>query len=963
MLGGTQAPASRRGERLSGRGTDPLGRMDVSGAMTRLAEGLRTRRAVLYAGAMLVGLVVRARAVAEPEPPPTAPAMALPLELEVSIIPPAVAPPQQQAVMEVAPDLGLTAEPRVVERTGDVERVVAGALRAEVTGGRVVLADDRFAFGIIGATRTTTGWVFIAADGAVARSDRFLGPLQRLGDAPRPGPDEPAAPLSPTCGRLAFGAPDPRASLWTTDGSGPIAPARRAPPGVAISAAFGNARDGLIVLDGGELYVTHDGAASFDRIGLHGASATSVACQAGALRVTTSHGEIAFGLDARPGNARVAAPTPGTPGVRVRILAAALRRYGPLVAGAFGGVVDDDGVVLVPRGHALAPVETVSDSELAALTGERECKAARWGHGYALLCPRGIFRVDPRTLHGDPVSQDAIEAPFVRPAVDGIHLLAACRVFPDNLAPCTLVDGHLLWSGPDWSELAGISGDALVVLRQTPDANRLVLMDPTTRSDRRAFPVRLPPGTASIFPWSLEMTPDGATAIGVAAPTDPSCEACGRWVVQVAVSDGSTTAARLPDGATRAGFITAELGVAAGRDASKLWVTYDRGAHWEALDPGVDGIVMMPERVSETGGFPPDYGVQCDRRRCAIDGRVVVRFERPCAAIDRVFASHATRPAEVLWTTSRTDLAPIAVGPDLPDVSPEQSDEFLLDSTGHAHYGRSHVDAALHVTLDGRWKLAWSGFDWRGAYATRRAAGTPAWPRSASAQVRLVRATRDGVVMLHISERTRVVWIPVGGRPVEIVDDRLYPSAADDTAIDDLLTLPDGTLAILFSSQRSDETTGYRRLLHVGRDGRVLARRTFHLPVHLHVADDNNPGIAFIGRVVGMQWAPRDQTRPRWFFPITGAARRPAPSVESDLPPTTCPVGAHGAVTILVGGLDNNHFYLRGNATMCLQAFELGNDLEAHHRFAIASQHGDARTTVTGTPATDVYSYERFVKL
>ena len=150
---------------------------------------------------------------------------------------------------------------------------------------------------------------------------------------------------------------------------------------------------------------------------------------------------------------------------------------------------------------------------------------------------------------------------------------------------------------------------------------------------------------------------------------------------------------------------------------------------------------------------------------------------------------------------------------------------------------------------------------------------------------------------------------------------------------------------MLFSSQRFHEIAGYHRLLQVDRDDRVIASRTFYWGGEVRQTGDNNAGIAVVGGKLGVQWAPSDVTRPRWFFPIQPAAARSDPfDLEADFAPRVCRPGAPGPVSVLVDA-GEQHIYLRGQASLCLQAFELANDLEARHVFAAASPHGDLRTT------------------
>ena len=189
----------------------------------------------------------------------------------------------------------------VVESGGAVERVVAGAVRCELTATEVRFADSRLVSPIIAAARAKGGWLFLDTDGGVARSDTFLGPLEPLGRVPQAWPDLVFGVLPISDGRLAFPAMDPHASLWTTDGSAPVALAPAAPPGLIETVVFADADHGMIVLDGGALFVTRDGAASFEPVDLgpDGAAAVDVALEHQQFLVTTSSGVIRFDRDGR----------------------------------------------------------------------------------------------------------------------------------------------------------------------------------------------------------------------------------------------------------------------------------------------------------------------------------------------------------------------------------------------------------------------------------------------------------------------------------------------------------------------------------------------------------------------------------------------------------------------------------------------------------------------------------------
>src|SRR5262245_54234590 len=103
--------------------------------MTRLAVRLGLRRAALCAVALLIAVGMLARC---------------PRAVEIAAVGrghPEVAGSafEDAARIEVVPDLGLTSPPRAIERIADVERVIAGSLRAEISSGHAMLAGDRFA--------------------------------------------------------------------------------------------------------------------------------------------------------------------------------------------------------------------------------------------------------------------------------------------------------------------------------------------------------------------------------------------------------------------------------------------------------------------------------------------------------------------------------------------------------------------------------------------------------------------------------------------------------------------------------------------------------------------------------------------------------------------------------------------------------------------------------------------------
>jgi len=194
------------------------------------------------------------------------------------------------------------------------------------------------------------------------------------------------------------------------------------------------------------------------------------------------------------------------------------------------------------------------------------------------------------------------------------------------------------------------------------------------------------------------------------------------------------------------------------------------------------------------------------------------------------------------------------------------------------------------------------------------------------------------------------VWLRAGGRAALIGDPEL-PSAA----LDDLLTLPTGELAVLLRFKGPGQPDrDYYRLLVVDRGGAIRAHRTY--------AWDwgRNGAIGFVDGTAGVQWAETDPARPRWFLPIDAAAPSRALAaldVAAMSVCTTSPAAA-GPLSISVEGPELQDWpadqgksiarlYWRDGERPCLQAVEArqlllgGRDV-----FVAASPRGDLRTVL-----------------
>ena len=881
---------------------------------------------------------------------------------------------QLPATVTLMPELERVLSQHVwsIEHVGVRERVIVGSLRAEVTGDRIDFADDRFGFPIVGAARVGSSWLFVTADGVVARAESFLGALAPLGQVPQPYWEAwPEASLQLSRGRLAVPTQDPHASLWTTDGSAPIAAAGGAPKGVVASAAFVDASHGMIVVDGGELWVTRDGAASFARVDLGDHAATTVVARDGELEVATSTGVVVFDRD---GNEKVRGVSPTTSGPRRydradaplfdRLFVAIARRYGALFAESFGWVVTAEGSVLVPVEDELRPLAALSDSEIAVFRHLRRCYAARWGKDYAVACDeRSWVRVDAKTLQPTRTAADAHRA-LTSFMPDGVHAAWRCDVTHTDAQLCMAsaygVRKRSLRSPRE--QLIGGHGHEVVVAQP---GNVLVRVDASTGVER-ALAVHLPADlkVTARHPWRI--SGDGAIAFTEAMSTRG--EVAYR-LVRVALSDASSssddavTTVRLPDGARYAGFIDANRGVALDDDQLLVWITIDGGARWQAHG-GFAGRAELPQRMRRRGAAPEWYNLmQCAGARCAIGGTILVAFDGSSAvARDRVLARPGAsrhtdrdelpgppRPAAGLVCAMRDRTWPAREADDLDDMIVQQQNP--------------NVTATLRAPAERRWDATWHGTDARGPYRTRHAGGEAGILHHAGdddTSYDLRSATRDGIVISSVpvwrpgpddgTDRFGLFWLPTGGRTQQIASER--PELAQ---LEDTLALPDGRLAVLVSLSepggRAAEAL-YHQLIVVDRTRGVIARRTYAWHYR-------NVGIAWFDGDVGVQWAESDPLSPHWFLPISGAPAIAEPTRIALASTPICGLHARAAVSAIAvedvwafeptrsPELPIARVYLRGGARPCIQAVELRDPrVIARDIFLTPSSNGDLHTSL-----------------
>ena len=133
-----------------------------------------------------------------------------------------------------------------------------GGVRVQALDDAVRVAEGRLAQPIRCTWRVTHGWVFLAADGVVAESDTFLGPLHRTGDLAelRPGMS-----CGLQRGRVAIVSRE--GAVWSTEGNG-LARVRGLGAAEAVDAYFLDAQRGLAHLVGDVVLVTRDGGGRWE---------------------------------------------------------------------------------------------------------------------------------------------------------------------------------------------------------------------------------------------------------------------------------------------------------------------------------------------------------------------------------------------------------------------------------------------------------------------------------------------------------------------------------------------------------------------------------------------------------------------------------------------------------------------------------------------------------------------------
>lgn len=486
-------------------------------------------------------------------------------------------------------------------------RLVVGSTRVELEGARVAWPDDRFATPIAAAAPVEGGWVFVATDGMAVRSKSFLGPLERLGEVPFD-----VAALGPQYGRLAV--IDLRGRVWSTIGAEPIA-RMLTPEGRVIDIAFADARRGALILDGGALYSTDDGGASWQPIASSGAAALSV--WPGAIQVSELAGpRMLFGI-------QPAAPTIE----RQTLIDAYHARFDRALrlthARRTGAREYYD--VQGPTARRLE-WDTGAELERRDVFPDDGCDVLPWGSALAARCPGGALFRAATGLDFEPIERDGTTA-SLRFSDDGVHAARKdhCKTDPTAPKPNTRYLCARVASGK-WRSIEIADGEWWIgpmhggraLLYQFGAGSDLLLLDLDTGTTTT---VPLPDTGGKAAYQASDWADDGTLAVLV------------DWVngdrhalteLLIMAPDGSTTMHRVAEWAKHVGLADARRVVIAGSEVDQLARSLDGGATFAPIPLPIDGAPARIQLGLDDYARRSGPAVQCSADGCAIGDRVAI---------------------------------------------------------------------------------------------------------------------------------------------------------------------------------------------------------------------------------------------------------------------------------------------------------------------------------------------------
>jgi hypothetical protein len=503
-------------------------------------------------------------------------------------------------------------------------QIVWGGARMLQHDEGVRLARERLDDAIEFAVPVTQGWVFVTVGAAVLTATEFLGTLTRQ-NLPGRAVDEtlPLNVLAGQRGRVAFVTRDGRA--FASDG-GSLAPIASLVGRRVSTMAFRNASQGAAITEGGALWHTRDGGASWQAVAAAGAPWTGLTVRADALIAigTVAHAVTDDGrLGDVPGAALGSEHDQPPPGWRE-----ALAALGPTWRDVSPSVPFPDGVEVFFEAAAARVVARESGRTLRRIDLPDGCRPDVSGPFVLLACPAHDLEeseyerwLDPR--QGGALLREVPESvrrsrPSERPTLS--VALGACDdpypAAPHLLEPSTATslcvitdprrDGETLpLPAPVWA-LRGVFGGAALV---QPDAHSLARVAVEGARPATLTPLWRVPGH------------DVTAAVGADGTVTAVARGAGRVRAWVSSRDGAGSEVPLPEGCERVVFVDPARGYAWRYDFRLLFRTRDRGDHWEPLpSPCVDD--PLSDRSPEDPWIPEP--LRCSDSRCLLDGQLAI---------------------------------------------------------------------------------------------------------------------------------------------------------------------------------------------------------------------------------------------------------------------------------------------------------------------------------------------------
>jgi hypothetical protein len=571
-----------------------------------------------------------------------------------------------------------TSQPlRVVERLdGGAVRVLWGGLRAEVSVGGVTLADDVFRAPVVGAVHGAAGWVFVAGDGAAARSDTFTSPLSVL-----PPLDEPGL----LDGRHLASTVDTDGVVVTSDGGGPFARTPAQPPAPAVRAVFDGPSRGVSVLASGELYATVDGGRTWSYAGVSAPAAAPHVDDDGLFVSLPFDGARALlpdGTLSPPSRRRPETPTTTSMEAELASLQQRIRRA---LQQRNRGFLRRSEITPLPDGSALVTDET----GLALLNPD--------GERHARVAPVTLATLSHERHGGELAGYDTFSA----------DLSLAASVVPTrrDAAPRLRIGS------------AGGRTQEVVVSRQVTELAGLDAERAWGWGDdgdrRRGVPLRVDLRTGAVTSAALCEERCACTAETCVFTPDGTLFA----VVDGALwREGAAGRERLtmPEGASRIAFHDRQRGMAYGARVERVWLTRDGGDSWAMVE------THAPAGYEGHGAFCHAGG--CSVAGVAIEGYDASRLQARVVDNPRM----ATRVSSWMapWMAPWAERPPTlscreegALGL-LPWTQPGESERVVTSPAGQARFvERTATPQDGAVGFEGRvTSIEWRGVDEAGAF-------------------------------------------------------------------------------------------------------------------------------------------------------------------------------------------------------------------------------------------------------